>query len=223
VAVPVYDMRNLEAGGAVVIPTVGALAFCLAPGGKTCAYGTLKELVLMDVQSGKAKHTFKDTGGQPWSASFSPDGKLLACGTGSGRKQVVVWDVANLKAVHTFKVSDIVQGLAFSQNSKVLAASANDTVTVWDLAGGTEVLSFRGPANKLMRGLAFGAGGKVLASVCSDGTVTLRAMPSGNVLDTINIGVEAYRVTMSADGRVLAVTADDQFARVYDVSAIVGK
>jgi WD40 repeat protein len=122
--------------------------------------------------------------------------------------------------MHRLKVPvSVVQAVAFSQDGKLLAASADEVVKVWDLASGKEVHSFRGPRDKLMRGLAFGANGAVLASACSDGTVTLRDVATGKVLDAIKVGVEAYRVSMSADGRVLAVTADDQFARVYDVSA----
>ncbi len=53
--------------------------------------------------------------------------------------------------------------------------------------------------------------------------MTLWDMATGNALDTINIGVAAMRVSMSDDGKVLAVRGDDQVARIYDVSAVVGK
>src|SRR5207302_1714784 len=86
-----------------------------------------------------------------------------------------------------------------------------------------EIRSVVGPKDKLMRGVAFGDGGKVLATACSNHVVTLWDMATGNALDTINIGVQPYRLSMSDDGRVLAVTAEDEFARVYDVSAAIGK
>jgi len=118
---------------------------------------------------------------------------------------------------------NVVQGVAFSQDSKLLAASSDEDVKVWDVATGNVVQSFRGPKDKLMRGVAFGNNGKILAAACSNGIVTLWDTATGKTLDTINIGVEAMRVSMSADGKVLAVTAGDQMARVYDVSALVGK
>jgi hypothetical protein len=38
----------------------------VSPGGKTCVYGTLKDLVVVDVATAKKTHTFKNVGGQPW-------------------------------------------------------------------------------------------------------------------------------------------------------------
>jgi WD40 repeat protein len=91
------------------------------------------------------------------------------------------------------------------------------------VATGKEVRSFQGPKDKLMRGVAFGNQGKILATACGNGVVTLWDVATGKALDTINIGVEAMRVSMSDDGKVLAVRGDDQVARIYDVSAVVSK
>jgi WD40 repeat protein len=223
VPAPVIDQATLEPGGALVISNTG-IAFCLSPGGKKCAYSTRKDVVLADVVSGKILHTFTDIGGQPWSASFSRDGKYLACGTGTRNSKVVVWNTATFKTEQTFaNMPDVIQAVTFTPDSKRLAASSDEVVKVWDVATGTEVRTFRGPKDKLMRGLAFGNSGKVLAAACSNGVVTLWDVATGKVLDTINVGVELFRVSMSDDGRVLAVTADDQFARIYDVSAAIGK
>ena len=223
-AVSLYDVATAKGKGLVKLPPAADIAFCVSPGGKTCVYGTRKDLVVIDVATAKGTQTLKDGGGQPWSTSFSPDGKLLACGTGSQKYQVTVWNMATFKPMHTFKnMPNVVQGVAFSQDSKLLAASSDEDVKVWDVATGNVVQSFRGPKDKLMRGVAFGNNGKILASACSNGIVTLWDTATGKTLDTINIGVEAMRVSMSADGKVLAVTAGDQMARVYDVSALVGK
>ena len=221
-AVALHDVPTAAARGQVPLPPTAAIAFCVAPAGKFCVYGTLKDLVVVEVATRKETHTFKDLGGQPWAASFSPDGKYLACGTGSRKYQVHVWDMARGKHVRTFdNMPNVVHSVAFSQDSKLLAASSEDVVKVWDVATGKEVRAIRGPKDKLMRGLAFGNNGKVLASACSNGIVTLWDMASGKALDSIKIGVEAHRVSLSDNGKVLAVTGDDQMARVYDVSAVI--
>src|SRR5262249_39970508 len=133
-AVTLYDVATAATKGLVYLPPTAAIAFCVSPGGKTCVYGTLKHLVVIDVATARETHTLKDGGGQPWATSFSPDGKLLACGTGSRKYQVTVWNMATLKPVHTFEnVPNVVQAVAFSQDSKLLAASSDEDVKVWDV------------------------------------------------------------------------------------------
>jgi DNA-binding beta-propeller fold protein YncE len=222
-AVNLYDVATADVKGLVYLPREWAMAFGVAPAGTTCVYGTLKHLVVVDVKTAKETHTLKDGGGQPWSTAFSPNGKLLASGAGSRPYQVTVWDTATWKPLHTFdKMPNVVQDVAFSQDSKVLAASSDEQVHVWNVATGKLLHTFQGPRDKLMRGLAFGNHGKVLASACSNGVVTIWDMATGKARDTIQIGQDANHVSMSADGKVLAVTTiDDQMARVYDTSAIV--
>jgi WD40 repeat protein len=219
-AASLIDVATAKTKGQVQLPPSASVAFCVAPGGKACAYGTLKDLVIVDAATGKATHTFKDAGGQPWTAAFSPDGKLLACGSGSQKYQVVVWSMAALKPVHTWEMPNVTQAVAFAQDSKLLAASSEDVVRVWNLATGKMVHAFSGPKDKLMRGLAFGNNSKVLASANADGLVRIWDMTTGQASGTINIGVAALRVTMSDNGKVLAVTGEDEYARVYDVSAV---
>jgi WD40 repeat protein len=217
-AVTFYDVATADAKGLVYLPREWAIAFCVAPAGKTCVYGTLKHLVVVDVNTATETHTLKDGGGQPWSTAFSPDGKLLACGTGSHPYQVTVWDTTTWKPVRTFdKVPNVVQDVAFSQDSKLLAVSSDDKVHVWNVTTGKVLHAFQGPPDKLMRGLAFGNHGKVLASACSNGVVTLWDMTTGKARDTIQVGADANHVSMSADGKVLAVTTlDEEMAHVYD-------
>ncbi len=223
-AVTLYDVAKASARDLVYIPPTASVAFCVGPRGRICVYGTLKDLVIVDVATAKETHTFKDLGGQPWSATFSRDGKYLACGTGSRSYQVHLWDMTAFKLVRTFdKLPDVVQSVGFDPDGKRLAASSNEVVRVWDVATGQVVRSFTGPKDKLMRGLAFGNHGKMLAAACSDGVVTLWDVGSGKALDTINLGVGARRVSMSDDGKVLAVVGDDDVARVYDVSAVIAR
>jgi WD40 repeat protein len=69
--------------------------------------------------------------------AFSPDGRLLAGAThnlGTGECQVVVWDVASSRVRVEFSSQQSVTALAFSPDSRILAAGGNETtIMLWDL------------------------------------------------------------------------------------------
>ncbi len=71
-------------------------------------------------------------GGTPWALSFSPEGRLLACGTSTG--ELIVWDIPDLavrKRLHAH--DDYIWSLTFSPDGLSLAtASWDGGVFVWD-------------------------------------------------------------------------------------------
>jgi WD40 repeat protein len=73
---------------------------------------------------------------------YSPDGKQLA--VGDANREIIVWDVASRKEVHTglvFHTSQITD-LAWSKSGAYLVSSAVDkNVIVWDLAAGKRVIA----------------------------------------------------------------------------------
>jgi WD40 repeat protein len=155
------------------------------------------------------------------SAAFSPDGKLLALGKGDGT--VDLWDVTERQVVltlhaHTYSV----QSLAFSTDGTLLASvsqSEADTVKIWDIAAGSEVLAL----SKAFSIMAWSPDWKRLAlaecarsethttitgpfHVCTQGRITLWDVsadkPVGEPLLSHNY--EVGDVAFSPDGRLLA-------------------
>jgi hypothetical protein len=186
-------------------------------------------------------HEFIVTG-----VAYSPDGRRLASLDGSGK--VRVWDMADRREVFSraFASSNLSGGghvVAFSPDGKLLAAAGNPPsprkgpapgmsrpgpgeVRVWDVPGGKEVLTLRGPAG-VVSGLVFSPDGRRLAVVgegvqadfgapAPAGEFKVWEMPGGKeLLSRPGRG----DVSFSADGRRLVTLGADGRPRVWDVAA----
>src|SRR5262249_40967512 len=94
----------------------------------------------------------------PYGASFSPDGRLLACAGGGGVK---VFDTATLQQ-QLFVRGDYALSLAFSPDSQLLAIPSTQlgVVRLWNLATNREVAVLRFPGTPM--GAFFTPDGKSL-------------------------------------------------------------
>ena len=134
---------------------------------------------------------------------FSPDGSLLAVGTGSG---VQLWDTASHRRLATLSSSGLAVGaVAFSADGRLLvAAYTSGGIQFWDVATG-----------KLVSGPIEGGGDTTYSAVFSpDGTHIAVGTRSGTQLvdvashetdgASLSTGI-AFSVAWSPDGTVLAV------------------
>src|SRR5262249_59439511 len=80
--------------------------------------------------------------GRPYPVVLSPDGKRVAAALG---KIVKVWEAATGKAISTLAgYAEPIRGLAFSPDSRKIAAASHDKVIrVWDLATGKVTVTFQ--------------------------------------------------------------------------------
>jgi RNA polymerase sigma factor (sigma-70 family) len=115
---------------------------------------------------------------------FSPDGKLLATSTWEqavegprsfkGMDTLHLWELATGNEVLTIPIKeqsdDIIYGLAFSPDGKVLASGRSTAIQLWDVATGKELFRYSGHG-VIVGSLVFSPDGKALASGLGDSTV----------------------------------------------------
>ncbi|HZO87408.1 MAG TPA: hypothetical protein VFB38_03650 [Chthonomonadaceae bacterium] len=211
-----------------------ALAF--SPDGHTLAAGGWQEaerrrtygaVKLWDTRAGAVTQTFSvEDGADVFTVAFSPDGKLLAVGSGSSAVsgilgKVTVWDVATgrLKWTQT-RHSTAVLCAAFSPDGKTLATVGNDNaIRLWEAQTGAlrQTLESKGP---WIAAVTFSPDGKILASGGSDRVVRLWNLQTGQVTRAFaEHSGPVYALAFSPDGKELASAGQDTTVVLRHLSA----
>ncbi|SRR5579883_1535360 len=160
--------------------------------------------------------------------AYSPDGKMLATGTGELRKNCIrLWDTATGKQLRVLQPElNQIKSLAFSHNGKLLASlselrgPASGGVHVWDTASGKEILTLR-HAETEGWAIAFSSDGRRLAAGGWD-TICIWDTTSGKeTLRIKDMKQSIFDFALSPDGKTLA-TADHQYT-ICLRDAITGK
>jgi len=152
--------------------------------------------------------------------AFSPDGLLLASGTGDG--VVRLWHVKNGELLHELKGhTHVIESVAFSPDGTILASgSADNTVRLWRVSDGTGVRILNRPSylvfSNAINTVAFSPDGSTLAGGGGN-TVQLWRVSDGKLLRTLAHSQAVWNFAFSPDGKIFVTAQARGPVSLFDV------
>jgi WD40 repeat protein len=216
-----FLVRTLEGGqfwSAEGLPVVLAVSLQMGVIASGLEVGQGFYINLRKVSDGSLIRTLKGEGFEVTSVAFSPDGQILA--SGSGDHTVKLWSISDGSLVRTLNGhSNAIATVTFSSDGQILASGDGDgIIKLWRVSDGSLVKTLS-VHTKEVSSVTFSPDGQILASASRDHTVKLWRVSDGSLVKTLagHTG-DVSSVTFSPDGRILASGSEDDTVKLWNVS-----
>jgi WD40 repeat protein len=206
-------IATFDSGGPLAWSTVTGKP--IAPGSTGVAW-----VLERTIGSGDGKSPITDRAN---SLAFSPDGKILAIGSGEPSRSgdITLWDIESGKLVKNYaeRHLDSVFALDFSPDGKLLASGGADkAVRITDLTSGKVVKVFEGHTHHVL-GVTWRADGRLLASSGADNVVKVWDWTTGDRRKNVDgwdkevtgiryLGAADQIATSAGDTKLRLITSD---------------
>ena len=159
------------------------------------------------------------------SVAISPNGQRIAA---CKAYQVQIWRLGDNQPLHTLKKNpcsnffDVAgwDAVTFSHDGKLLAASDNQDVKLWDVESGKKIAKLSGHSDKVTCVVFHPTNKKIIASCSYDKTIKIWNITEQRCLGTLSAHRDTiYTLAFSPDGEILASGSNDNTIKVWNLSA----
>jgi WD40 repeat protein len=212
--------KNLNVAPPVYSAPIAITALTFSPDGTQLATGGYHEVLIWEVATGKLVKRLQNLPERTYAIRFSSNGWWIATASGTPAQSGLVrlWDAKTGEVIRDLiETEDAVFGLAFSPDSRVLAAGGCDrTIRIWDLASGKLAKSIEDHADWVLD-LDFSPDGAKLVSGSRDKTSKVFDVAKGESLVTFPEHQDAvYAVAFAKDGKSVATAGGDKVIKIWD-------
>jgi WD40 repeat protein/tRNA A-37 threonylcarbamoyl transferase component Bud32 len=191
------------------------------------------ELILWDAATNREIRRFDGLKGSVHSVAFSPDGRMIAAGSGFyqpvSEGRLTLWDASTGKPLFDKKTEHLnVLSVAFSPDGKALAAGLGNysstvkgRLTLWEVPTGQRLDDLGMTAQGGVNCVAFSPDGKKIATASAELVELWHRAPLTKARELTGHTNWVYAVAFSPDGHQLATGGWDNTIRLWNTATAV--